>query len=82
MTSRDEDDIKLPIAIYLYCICLIGHTIFQICIAVEMSKHRFIEVKNNRCQTPTTTFGTLKNMWIRQISVFFFIAFVAYSEKY
>ena len=80
--AQEETTIKIPMALYLYCICLFGHIIFHICITFESRRRRLEKKKiNRRCQTPITSLGTLGNIWIRNFSFFFFVGGIAIAER-
>ena len=80
--AQEDTNIKIPMALYLYCVCLFGHIIFHICIAFESRVRRFERKKiNKRCQTPITSLGTLPNIWIRNFSFFFFMGGIAIAER-
>ena len=80
--AKEDTTIKIPMALYLYFICLFGHIIFHICIAFERRVRRFEKKKiNRRCKTPITSLGTLGNIWIRNFSFFFFMGGIAIAER-
>ena len=80
--AQEDTTIKIPMALYLYFICLFGHIIFHICIAFESRVRRFEKKKiNRRCKTPITSLGTLGNIWIRNFSFFFFMGGIAIAER-
>ena len=80
--AQEDTTIKIPMALYLYFVCIFGHIIFHICITFESRRRRLEKKKiNRRCQTPITSLGTLGNIWIRNFSFFFFVGGIAIAER-
>ena len=80
--AQEGATLKVPMALYLYCLCIFGHIIFHICITFESHRRRLEKKKiNRRCQTPITSLGTLGNIWIRNFSFFFFVGGIAIAER-
>ena len=72
--------IKVPIGVFLGVLNLIGHIVFGILIAIEERRHKIVEVQIANNQTPITTFGDSKSMWIRSTCGFVVIALWTAAE--
>ena len=85
--AQEDTTIKIPMALYLYCVCIFGHIIFHICIAFESRVRRFEKKKINKryqtpsLQTPITSLGTLRSILIGNFSFFWFMGGIAIVER-